>query len=47
MDLANERDSKLSTYFWTWVFKKLKTILSMSSSYHPQSSAQLEANQII
>ena len=47
MDIVSERDWKFTSYFWTWDFNKLQTILSMSSTIHPQSDKQIEwVNQI-
>ena len=41
-------DPKFTSDFWTQVFKKLETTLSMSSTDHPQSDGQTERlNQII
>ena len=48
MDIASDRDPKFTCDFWTQVFKKLETTLSMSSTDHPQSDGQTErVNQII
>ena len=48
MDIVSDRDSKFTSDFWTQVFKKLETTLSMSSADHPQSDGQTErVNQII
>ena len=48
MDIVCDRDSKFTSNFWTQVFKKLETTLSMSSVDHPQSDGQIErVNQII
>ena len=47
-DVVCDRDSKFTSNFWVWVFKKLDTILSTSSLYHPQSNGQIErVNEII
>ena len=35
MDIVSDRDSKFTSDFWTQVFKKLETTLSMSSADHP------------
>ena len=44
----SDRDPKFTSDFWTQVFKKLKTTLSMSSTDHPQSYGHTElVNQII
>ena len=42
MDIGSDRDSKFTSDFWTQVFKKLETPLSMSSADHPQSDGQTE-----
>ena len=42
MDIVSDRDSKFTSDFWTHVFKKLETTLSMSSADHPQSDGQTE-----
>ena len=48
MDIVSDRDPKFTSDFWTQVFKKLETTLSMSSTDHPQSDGQTErVNQII
>ena len=48
MDIVSDRDSKFTSQFWSEVFKKLETTLSMSSADHPQSDGQTErVNQII
>jgi hypothetical protein len=48
MDIVSDRDSKFTSDFWTQVFRKLETNLSMSSTDHPQSDRQTErVNQII
>ena len=48
MDIVSDRDSKFTSEFWSQVFKKLETTLSMSSADHPQSDGQTErVNQII
>ena len=48
MDIVSDRDPKFTSDFWTQVFKKLETTLSMSSTDHPQSDGQTErVNQIV
>ena len=48
MDIVSDRGPKSIINFWTQVFKKLETTLSMSSTDHPQSDGQTErVNQII
>ena len=48
MDIVSDRDPKFTSDFWTQVFKKLETTLSMSSTDHPQFDGQTErVNQII
>ena len=48
MDVASDQNSKFTNDFWTHVFKKLETNLSMSSLNHSQSDGQNErVNQII
>ena len=42
MDIVSDRDPKFTSDFWTQVFKKLETTLSMSSTDHPQSDGQTE-----
>ena len=43
----SDRDPKFTSSFWTQVFKKLGTTLSMSSTDHPQSDGHTErVNQI-
>ena len=37
MDIVSDQDPKFTGDFWTQVFKKLQTTLSMSSMNHPQS----------
>ena len=37
MVIVSDRDPKFTSDFWTQVFKKLETTLSMSSTDHPQS----------
>ena len=37
MDIVSDRDSKFIGAFWTQVYKKLETTLSMSSMDRPQS----------
>ena len=39
-DIVNDQDPKFTINFWTQVFKKLETTLSMSSTDHPQSDRQ-------
>ena len=40
MEIVSNRDPKFTSDFWTQVFKKLETTLSMSSMNHPQSDGQ-------
>ena len=40
MDIVSDRGSKFTSVFWTHVFKKVETTLSMSSIDHPQSDGQ-------
>ena len=48
MDIVSDWDSKFTWDFWTRVFKKLETNLSMSSADHPSYDGQTEwVNQII
>ena len=44
MDIVNDRDSNFTSEFWTQVFKKLETMLRMSSTDHPQSDGQTESS---
>ena len=41
-DIVSDRDPKFTSDFWTQVFRKLETTLSMSSTDHPQSDGQTE-----
>ena len=48
MDIISDRDSKFTCDFWTQVFKKIETQLSMSTVDHPQSDGQTKGvNQTI
>ena len=48
MDIVSGQDPKFTSEFWTQVFKKLETTLSMSSMDHPQFDGQTKrVNQII
>jgi hypothetical protein len=48
MDIVSDRDFKFTSDFWSQVFKKLETNLSISCIDHPQSDGQTERlNQII
>ncbi|KAL0378356.1 UNVERIFIED_CONTAM: hypothetical protein Sradi_3141100 [Sesamum radiatum] len=41
-DIVSDQDSRFTGVFWTELFKTLRSKLSMSSSYHPQSDNQTE-----
>ena len=45
MNIVSDQDSKFTSDFWTQVFKKLETTLSMSFADHPQSMDKL--NELI
>ena len=36
--IVSDRDTKFVGYFWNTLWKKLKTNLKFSSSYHPQTN---------
>ena len=42
MDIRSDKDTKFTSDFQTQVFKKLETILSMSSIDHPRYDGQIE-----
>ena len=42
MDIVSDHDPEITSDFWTQVFKKLQTTLSMSSTNHPQYDGQTE-----
>ena len=37
-----DRDTKFIGYFWRTLWKKLKTYLKFSSTFHPQTGGQIE-----
>lgn len=41
-DIVSDRESRFTSNFWTQLFKCLKSKLSHSSSFHPQSDGQTE-----
>ena len=41
IDIVSDRDPKFTSDFWTQVFTKLETTLSISSTNHPQSDGNV------
>lgn len=46
--IVSDRDKIFISFFWQALFKLHRSVLCMSSSYHPQSDGQIEAvNRIL
>src|SRR5277367_6313961 len=40
--IVSERDSKLTSHFWSTLFLLMGTKLAMSTAFHPQTNSQTE-----
>ena len=47
-NIVSDRDQKFNRHFWGAVFKRLDTMLNMSTANHPQTNGQIErVNQVL